>query len=215
MATLYVSDMYTLFNANKMAAIPYFSPRRMGYGLAGSVLMDLTVLKKVEIVGNCIKIIDTSPIGDNFLDGILFFISQLEYNKKIKYYIKHILKKGDYIFQLFFDHLESLNYMKLSFTRKRFLPTVTVDFVNNDIREKVFNNIREILLENKALPDKSSWYVLSLLRATSSYKDIFGKEYKKQVKNRMKELIGDEPIGKGVRSVIREAETAVPTDSGD
>jgi len=215
MATLYISDMYTLFNANKMVAIPYFGPRRMGYGLAGSVLMDLTVLEKVEIVGNRLKIIDSSPIGDDFLDGVLSLISKLEHNKKIKYYIKSILHEGGNVFQLFFDHLEFLNYMKLSFTRKRFLPTATVEFVNDELREKVFNNIREILLENKPLSDKSSWYVLSLLRATSSYRDIFGKEYKKQVKNRMKELIGNEPIGKGVKSVIREAETAAPSDSGD
>ncbi|MFX0083769.1 MAG: GPP34 family phosphoprotein [Candidatus Hodarchaeota archaeon] len=215
MAILYVSDIYTLFNANKIAAIPYFGPRTMGYGLAGSVLMDLTVLGKVEIVGNSINIIDTSPIEDNFLDGVLSYLSQLENNKKIKYYINSILKNGVYIFQLFTDHLESLNYMKLSFNIKRFLPTVTVDFVNNDLREQVFNNIREILLENKPLPDKSSWYVLSLLRATSSYKNIFGKEHKKQVKNRMKELIGSEPIGKGVRRVIRDAESATPADSGD
>jgi len=215
MATLYVSDMYTLFNANKMAAIPYFGPRRMGYGLAGSVLMDFAVLEKIEITGNRINLIDTTPIGDNFLDGVLSYVSQLENNKKIKYYIRNILKKGNYIYQLYTQHLESLNYMKLSFNIKRFLPTITVDFVNNDLREKVFNNIREILLENKPLPDKSSWYVLSLLKATSSYESIFGKKYKKQVKSRMKEIIGNEPIGKSVRSVIREAETSPPTDSGD
>ena len=215
MATLYISDIYTLFNANKIAANPYFGPRTMGYGLAGSVLMDLTVLGKVEIVGNSINFIDISPIGDNFLDGVLSYLSKLENNKKIKYYIKNILKNGDYIFPLFIDHLESLNYMKLSFNRKRFLPTITVDFVNNDLREKVFNNIREILLENKPLPDKSSWYVLSLLRATISYKNLFGKEHKKQVKKRMKELIDNEPIGKGVRKVIHEAETTPPSDSGN
>ncbi|MFX0135280.1 MAG: GPP34 family phosphoprotein, partial [Candidatus Hodarchaeota archaeon] len=169
MTTLSVSDMYTLFNANKMAAVPYFGPRRMGYGLAGSALMDFALLEKVEIVGNRINIIDTSPTGDNFLDGVLSYVSQLENNKKIKYYIKNILKNGNYVFQLYTDHLESLNYMKLTINIKRFFPTVTVDFVNNDLREKVFNNIREILLENKPLPDKSSWYVLSLLRATSSY----------------------------------------------
>ena len=40
-----------------------------------------------------------------------------------------------------------------------------------------------------------------------SFNDIFGKEYKKQIKLRLKELIGDEPIGKQVRKAIKEAET--------
>ena len=45
-------------------------------------------------------------------------------------------------------------------------------------------------------------YFLSILRATSYYKEILGKENKKQVKSRLKELIIKEPIGKSVHTAV-------------
>jgi len=50
--------------------------------------------------------------------------------------------------------------------------------------------------------DLAFMYFISILRATSIYKDILGKEYKKQVKSRLNELFIDEPIGKIVHSAV-------------
>ena len=77
---------------------------------------------------------------------------------------------------------------------------------NDDVSEEIINMLKEVLLKNNNVPDKTFMYFLSILRATSYYKEILGKEYKKQVKSRMKELIIKEPIGKCVNTAVYDAD---------
>lgn len=208
MEELLVSDMYLLFNADRLVINPYFGPMKMAHGFTGSILMDLVLYERIEVIGNKIKVINTSPIGESFLDGALNLIAKAKPSKKINYYLNYLLKNGEYLYKRISEQLTKLNYMKTSISKKGFIPNITVEFVNSEIREKIVDTVSEILLNNKSILDKNFWYFLSLLRATRSFNDIFGKENKKQIKVRLKELIGDEPIGKQVRKAIREAETA-------
>jgi hypothetical protein len=192
---LLVSDMYILFNApnpNKM----------MEAGVVGAILMDLEILNKIEVIKNTIKEIETSFMGDIYLDGALSILSELKLNKKFEFYFAKLLKRGKFLFPLFTEHLESLNLMNLSIKRARFTYDFTVTNFNNELREEIMNELKGVLLHNNNVFDKAFMYFISILRATNSYKDIFGKEYKKQVKFRMKELLIDEPIGKMVRKVV-------------
>jgi len=192
--------MLVLFKAKNSA---YISE----YGIFGAVLMDLIIKMKAEIIGSRMNLIDTTSTGDSYLDGALSIISEFETNKKVSFYFKKLLKRGKYLFPLFTEHLESLNLMNLSFKRVRLTRThnFTVLNFNDDVSEEIINKLKEVLLENNNVPDKTFMYFLSILRATSvyiSYKKILGKEHKKQVKSRMKELIINEPIGKLVHTAV-------------
>jgi len=195
LSSLLVSDMYILFNAKNSVKISE-------YGLVGAALMDLVIKRKTEIIGSRINLINTSSTGDSYLDEALSIISEFKTNKKIGFYFKKILKRGKELFPLFSGHLESSNLMNLSIIKKRFYYDFTVSNFNNEIREELMNKLKEVLLQNINVPDKTFMYFLSILRATKRYKEILGKEYKKQVKSRMKELIIKEPIGKCVHSAV-------------
>lgn len=195
--SILVSDMYVLFKARDSA---YISE----YGIIGAVLMDLIIKRKTEIIGSRMNLINTTSTGDSYLDGALSIISEFETNKKISFYFKKLLKRRKYLFPLFREHLESLNLMNLSFEKARL--TLTFDFTvlnfNNYLSEEIFNMLKEIVLRNNTVPDETFMYFLSILRGTSLYKNILGKEYKKQVKSLMKELIIKEPIGKIVHTAV-------------
>lgn len=195
--SLLVSDMYVLFKARNSAYIS-------DYGIIGAVLMDLIIKKKTEIIKSRMNLIDTTSTGDSYLDGALSIMSEFETNKKISFYFKKLLKRRKDLFPLFTEHLESLNLMNLSFKKARL--AITFDFkvlnFNNDLSEEITNMVKEVLLQNNNVPDKSFMYFLSLLKGTNTYKEILGKDNKKQVKSRMKELIINEPIGKIVHSAV-------------
>ncbi|MFW9989395.1 MAG: GPP34 family phosphoprotein [Candidatus Odinarchaeota archaeon] len=195
LSSLLVSDMYILFNAKNSVKISE-------YGLVGAALMDLVIKRKVEIIGTRINLINTTSTGDFYLDGALSIISEFKTNKKVSFYFKKLLKRGKELFPLFSEHLESSKFMNLSIIKKRFFYDFTVSNFNNEIREEIINKLKEVLLQNSNISDKTFMYFLSILQATSLYKNILGKEYKKQVKSRMKELIIKEPIGKLVHTAV-------------
>ncbi|MFX1427363.1 MAG: GPP34 family phosphoprotein [Promethearchaeota archaeon] len=208
MKALFVGDMYILFNADRLSINPYYGPMKMSHGFAGSILMDLMLNERIQIIGNKLTVVNTTPIGDSFLDGALSLLVKSKPSKKIKYYISYLLESGAYLYRLISDRLIKLDYMKMSITIKGFIPQITVDFFDKGIRENIVNTVKKILINDSPVPDKHFWYFLSLLRATRSFKDILGKNHKKEVKTRLKKLVADEPIGKQVKRAIREAETA-------
>ncbi|MFX1276994.1 MAG: GPP34 family phosphoprotein [Promethearchaeota archaeon] len=171
-------------------------------GVLGAAIMDLVILKKIEIIKHRIKNIETTFMGDPYLDGVLSIMSELKPNKKISYYFGKLLKRAKYLLPFFSEHLESLQLMNLSVKRVRLMFHFTVTNFNNELREEIINKLKDVLLQNKNISDKTFMYFISILRATSLYKDIFGKEHKKQVKSRMKELSIDEPIGKIVHQAV-------------
>ena len=201
LSSLLVSDMYILFKARNSLYIEEL-------GIIGAVLMDLIIKRKTEINGSRINLIDTTATGDSYLDWALSIISEFETNKKISFYIKKLLKRREDLYQLFAEHLESLNLVNLSVKKIRFTPTFdfTVLNFNNDLSEEIFNMVKKVLLQNNAVPDTTFMYFLSILQGTLVYKKILGKENKKQVKYRMKDLSIDEPIGKKVHKAVFAAD---------
>ena len=196
--------MHVLFKAKNSAYIEEA-------GIYGAVLMDLIIKMKAEIIGSRMNLIDTTSTGDSYLDGALSIISEFETNKKVSFFFKKLLKRGKFLFPLFTEHLESLNLMNLSFKRVRLarIYNFTVLNFNDGVSEEIINKLKEVLLQNSNVPDKTFMYFLSILKATSYYKEILGKEHKKQVKSRMKELINKEPIGKLVHTTVFAPEADV------
>ena len=94
--------------------------------------------------------------------------------------------------------------MNLFFEKVKFTRTYnfTVLNFNDNVSEEIINKLTEVLLHNNNVPDKKFMYFLSILRGTSYYKEILGKQHKKQVKSRMKELVNKEPIGKKVHVTV-------------
>ena len=154
---------------------------------------------KAEIIGSKVNLIDTTSTGDSYLDGALSIISEFDTNKKVSFYLNKLWKRGKDLFPLFTEHLESQNLMNLSFKKNKLGPhfNFTVINFNDDVSEEIINMLKEVLLKNNNVPDKTFMYFLIILKETTNfYGDILGKEYKKQVKYRLKELIIEEPIGK-------------------
>ncbi|MFX1451392.1 MAG: GPP34 family phosphoprotein, partial [Promethearchaeota archaeon] len=67
MEDLLLNDMYLLFNADRLVINPYFGPMKMAHGFAGAILMDLVLNERIEVIGNKIRVINTSPVGEPFL----------------------------------------------------------------------------------------------------------------------------------------------------
>ena len=217
MKPLFVSDMFVLFNVNYITDFGRYKSRhiifnRISYGIAGAMLMDLMVYKKIDVIGHRLRIIDRSSTNDPFLDETLNFLSRLVGDKKIKYYIERILHNGFLLFPLFMERLKYLRFMNITIIPMmifgRSFPSFTIEYVNEEIKEAVENKLKEVLLGDHYVPNKAMWYLISLLRATNRYRHIFGSEYKHQVKSRIKQLIIDEPIGKSVLWRIREIEAS-------
>jgi len=59
--------MYLIFNADRLVSIPYYGPMKMAHGFAGAILMDLVVHEKIEVMGNKIRVIDTTFMVDDLL----------------------------------------------------------------------------------------------------------------------------------------------------
>ena len=201
LSSLLVSDMYVLFKAKNAAYIEQF-------GILGATLMDLIIKMKAEIIGSKVNLIDTTSTGDSYLDGALSIISEFDTNKKVSFYINKLWKRGKDLFPLFTAHLESQNLVNLSFKKIKLTPHFNFKVLNfnDDVSEEIINMLKEVLLKNNNVPDKTFMYFLSILKATCYYKEILGKEHKKQVKSRMKELIIKEPIGKCVNTAVYDAD---------
>ncbi|MHB8055752.1 MAG: GOLPH3/VPS74 family protein [Candidatus Aminicenantales bacterium] len=177
------------------------------FGLAGAVLMELSLRKNIEIQGK--RLVATGALGpkDPFLNEYWQTIRDKEKPKTIRYWIEKFggnakLRKR-YLEQLIQKNVLTRVPKKilLVFPGNRY-PTTDP---RPEAEER--SRLRRTVLENMPADDRTAM-LISLVRACDLIKEVFPGPERKEAKKKIKEMVKNEAFGDAVTEEITAVITA-------
>lgn len=171
------------------------------YGLAGALLMELSLKNKIRLEGKNILPVDFSSTGDFLLDGWLEKIRKSEKPRTARHWIGKFGQASS-LKKEYLERLVQKNILRR--VEKQFLWVFPYNcYPTTDPRpeQAVRQRLHRVLTGNES-PDLPTRLLISLLASCDLAGLVFSGPEKKQAKKRMKELAKDESIGAAVSEEI-------------
>jgi hypothetical protein len=174
------------------------------FGLAGALLLDLFIAKKIEIRDEKIYAIDSTQTGNKLLDEAIGLIQVKVQAENASFWIKNFNSAIDDLTEKIITGLVDRGVLKRE--EKKILWLIPVErFPTQDPMPEVLSRIaiRRIVLENEE-PDNRTLALLSLIKASNLIDELFLKEERRQAANIIEDYIKNEKIGKVVADINNE-----------
>lgn len=172
------------------------------FGLAGAVLMELSILDRIKADKEHLSLIDDSKTGNEIFDDALSMIKETDEEAKywvwklgihiqeIKdYFIGHLIEKGI---------LEKKEQNILWIYRRKCYP-----LIDEKVELEVKERIRAVILENQA-PLPRDVVLISLMHSCNLTRQIFSCKEAESSEERIEEIATRDIIGKAVYRAIYE-----------
>ena len=199
-----MEELLLLALDDKKGKIIFSSSSALPYGLRGALLLELALVKKIDVVNKKLVVIDNSPTEDSLLNNALDIIANHHKQKKVKYWVSKLKSKMKQLRQ---DLL--LGLMDKGIIEKRdekilwLIPTKRYPTKNPIPENKVRSRIIDIVLHNKQA-DERSLMLISLINSCSLIKEVFEKEDRKVAKKKIKEIVKGESIGNAIIEQVND-----------
>lgn len=189
-------------------------------GLIGAMMMDLYLRSKILIERKKIRIIDPTSTGDEYLDDILEILKSSKKIRKLNRWIDRISRRYKTYYYAFFKRLEKQEILKIE-VKKTFKIFETKRFYlqRPEVKMVILEQIQNVIVNNLS-PSIDLLCLLSLFEVSGLIKVYIAKEFRKQVRMRIEELIYNEnlnprdqemiiSITKAINDIIAARQTAV------
>ncbi|MBI9052782.1 MAG: GPP34 family phosphoprotein [Bacteroidales bacterium] len=183
----------------------------LNYGIAGSILLEMSEINKITIKNKRIIVSDTKLTNNSIIDECVNLISRSRKPRKAKFWINKIGNRANRFKK---EILADLNVKRIVIIKqKTFLwglislkryPSSNIKIIT-DLKQK----LKGIVLENQKT-DIDGLMILSLMNSCKLSHVLFAnkKEYRKSNK-RIKELVREVEISNDVGLAIKEIQAAV------
>lgn len=172
------------------------------FGLAGAVLMELSILGRIKADKEHLSLIDDSKTGNEIFDDALSMIKETD--EEAKYWVWklgiHIQEIKDY----FIGHLIEMGVLEkkeqniLWIYRRKCYP-----LIDEKVELEVKERIRAVILENQA-PLPRDVVLISLMHSCNLTRQIFSCKEAEANEERIEEIATRDIIGKAVYRAIYE-----------
>ncbi len=183
------------------------------FGLAGAILAELLLQKRVDIVTEkkhkYVQIVNTTPIGDPILDEALQLIIKRKKRAEMNYWVTkftNIKKLKNRIAQQLVNKgilRAEQDKVLLLFTRNIYPE------VNPEPEHEIIERLRAAIFTEKSDLDVSTVILIALADSIDLLKTIFDKSQLKEQKNRLKQIANGDLIGQATREAIQAMQAAM------
>ncbi len=180
-----------------------------GYGLAGAIILELSLQEKIEIREKKIELKSYKKCNDILLDHFMDEIQNSKKKRDIQTWVEIIGEQISYIQEetvnkLINDGILTKKEEKILwvFSNDKY-PTLNAK-PENELRKRLNN----ILLNDRSLELKESM-LISLIDMCSLNKEVFGKEGAKQYEKKIKAIIENAKLSSEVGKAVQEIHDAL------
>src|SRR5690625_1843216 len=207
---LIAEDLLLLSLNDEKGSIFTSASMALPYGLAGSLLVELTMMNRITMQKKKIIANDETDVEDEILNEAFLIIKQSKKTRDAKYWVNHLNRKMNKLQERIFERL--VNQHVVMKEQRHFLwifkyhqyPLTDVrkkDLLKKQIREAVFSytenkSDREIILG-------------SLVYACDLIKHVFPKDEQKEAKKRLKLLAKNDAYGSAVSESVQAVQVAL------
>jgi len=176
------------------------------YGLAGAILAELALQRKVQVADKRLTVTDASPTGDGLLDDALAAIAQSTKPRKLTHWINAI--SGNKLQKRVAQRLADQHALRIE--KKRFLWVIPYEVYpehNASAKYWVKARLRGAVLGGEK-PEPHTVALLSLLRACRLLALVFTKDEGKAAGQKIDALVGGDLLGEAVAETLAEVDGA-------
>lgn len=182
---------------------------RIGFGIAGAMLLELAELKKIQIQDTRVKLQDKKNTGDVLLDEFIRILAKPSKPYRVKTAITKVQNHAGKFKKPILAGLVKKRILKAE--KKRFLIFRYMRYpsINYGIRKDIIEHIRKLVLR-KIESDKDIPLLAGLAGACQLTRKFFhGKEERKTAKKRIKEIVSESQIDIAIDETIKAVQAAV------
>lgn len=179
------------------------------YGIAGAILLELSMKKRILWREKRLVVVDRKPNGDLLQDQALEMIAIAPKEKDAKYWVSRLPRKIKKLDRCVYESLVERGI--LTHVEKHFLWVIPYQrYPERDpqperlVREKLYDLIR-----GRIMPNERLLALLSLVYACGLLNEIVPKGERREAKKAVKEMLAGDTVGKAVKAVVDEINAAV------
>jgi len=180
--------------------------------LAGGVLAELTILKRIQLEDGRITIVDETPTENSILDKTLYAIQEAGRLRKINYWINSLT------YEKLLSDIGQCLVEKRALVRKKKKLLLATPFGEGQARQVsakygLKNRLREIILEGAA-PDQRELVQLALLYESGLLAMVFTKGERKAASKKIQAMIDSTDSATGLGDALFEIIAVATRDAG-
>lgn len=184
----------------------------LNYGIIGSILIDLSLKKSLEIKEKCFHVNTKFEYKDKEYPGferISDFIINSKKSRKPKYWIQKFARKSRIYKWEFFNGLEKKRLVRIENRKFLFIPYRRCYLVDSRTRNKLIDHLRDSVLYKKKKSEEDM-AILGMVEACKMHKIISRDRHEvKMIKKELKTLLKDSPISQIVDDTIKQVQIAI------
>ncbi|NOZ13109.1 MAG: GPP34 family phosphoprotein [Acidobacteria bacterium] len=187
----------------------------LDFGLAGALILEMVADGRITIREGKLLVQRDTPSGDPLHDEVLSVLTGKKGKlKPVKYWVPRLASKVKKLRHKIADRLVLSGILRRE--KKRILgifPSVRYPAVNPLPELEVREQVKQAVLDGIS-PSIETRMILNLIQACDLSDEIFGKEKRKAVKIRLKELEKEPPgdselVGKAISEAVQAVQAAV------
>lgn len=175
------------------------------YGLAGAVLLELSMQKKINLVEKKVMLVDKRPTGDEILDEAIVLIRESSKPRTMKYWIEKFHGKIKGLKDRLLQRLVDKGIIRKEEQKILWVfPNHKYPTLDPAPELEVRETINDVVLNYKT-PDEEKLALVALIQACDLINEVFEKDQRKKAKKRIKEILKDESLTSSVSKAVRDA----------
>lgn len=204
MADLNLADKLLLLALDDDKGTFTAQPFALTYGMAGSILLELSLQEHIKIVDKKVVANTMSRINDSLLDKYLDVIRNSKKERSLKYWVQKLGSKQRSIKNGILDKLIASGILVkkekkvLWVFNNDVFPTVNSK-PENSLRNQLYN-----VIEGNKTSDLDELMLISLIDTCNLNRTVYGKERAKACKANIKKVISDAKNSQIINATVKE-----------
>jgi len=202
-------DKLTLLALNDEKGTFDSQPFTLTYGLAGAILLELSLKESITIMKKKVKVNKRARIGDKVLDTYLEMIIQSKKERSLMHWVQTFGNKERAIKKETLDKLIVKGI--LSKREEKFLWIFNNDKFptsnpkpENALRKRLYS-----IIENNQKPETDEIMLISLIETCKLNRVEYGKQRAKNSKQRIKAVLKDAKNSSDINATVNEVQTVI------
>ena len=189
------------------------APTYIHYGLAGAILMELTMRGCLDFQNKKVVVVENADAGDELFNNYLQFLKQKQKGKAKSLY-HYVRALGTYIkrhkkYLLFMERLVEQGILKREETKFLFFTKEVYPSIDAKEENAIRARLKKALRQDVKEIDEQTFTLIALLRACRLNGLVFSKEEDRAAKHKITEMMKNSLHGEAVSNAIQTMQVAL------
>ncbi len=185
----------------------------ISFSLVAAFLLELHLLKRIDIQNKMLIVIDPTPVEEFVIEDVFLELKEAKRPKEpYEWIYQGIMYYDRFRNTIFRDLMEKGVVGREESKVLKIFTLVRHPILKYDLQEEILARIQRVLLNEQA-PDERTLYLLALIKMSNLIKSLFGKEYRKEIEQKIATIIKENKFLKEIEDALEYAESIAASNA--